>query len=187
MADLPRILRSAQTGDPKAAAALAALLYDELHALARREMAHERANHTLQPTALVNEAYLRLTADQTAAFTDRDSFFAAAANAIRRVLVDHARRRSREKRGGGAVHVPLDDHEVAAPLDDEGLLSLDAALAELAILDPGKARLVELRFFAGLSMAELGRALGASESTLQREWRMARAWLRAHLEQNRGK
>lgn len=187
MADLPRILRSAQTGDPQAAAALAALLYDELHALARREMAHERANHTLQPTALVNEAYLRLTADRAAAFTDRDSFFAAAANAIRRVLVDHARRRSREKRGGGIVHAPLDEHEVAAPLDDEGLLSLDAALAELALLDPGKARLVELRFFAGLSMAELGRALGASESTLQREWRMARAWLRAHLEQNRGR
>ena len=182
MADLQRILRSAQEGDPAAAAQLEALLYGELHELARREMAAERAGHTLQPTALVHEAYLRLAAGEQGAFADRESFFAAAATAIRRVLVDHARRRAREKRGGGRVRVPLEGLEVAEPLEDEELLSLDEALAALAALDPAKARLVELRYFAGLSVEELGKALGVSASTVQREWRMARAWLRARLE-----
>lgn len=182
MADLNRILRSAQDGDPEAARELEALLYEELHAIARREMAGERTDHTLQPTALVNEAYLRLAAEQDAAFADRESFFAAAATAIRRVLVDHARRRAREKRGGAHVRVPLDGLDVAEPLADEDLLSLDESLARLSALDPTKARIVELRFFAGLSMGELGQTLGLSESTVRREWRLARAWLRSHLD-----
>lgn len=185
MVDLNRILREAEAGDTQAAQQLAARLYDELHELARREMAAERSNHTLQPTALVHEAYLRLAGSADGAFADRDRFFAAAANAIRRVLIDHARRRAREKRGGGRLRVPLDDLDVPGPIADEDLLSLDAALAQLAACDPTKARIVELRFFAGLSMAELAKAVGASESTVQREWRLARAWLRAHLEQPR--
>lgn len=185
MVDLNRILRSAEAGDAQAAQQLAARLYDELHELARREMAAERSNHTLQPTALLHEAYLRLAGGADGAFADRDSFFAAAANAIRRVLIDHARRRAREKRGGGRLRVPLDDLDVPGPIADEDLLSLDAALAQLAARDPTKARIVELRFFAGLSMAELAKAMGASESTIQRQWRLARAWLRAHLEQPR--
>lgn len=189
MDDVNDILRSAQTGDAQAAKDLAALLYDELRELARREMASERANHTLQPTALVNEAYLRLVGSQASSnhggkevsFADRDSFFAAAANAIRRVLVDHARRRAREKRGGGHVRVPLDGLDVAEPFEDHELLGLDDALARLAVFDPTKARIVELRFFAGLSVAELVKAVGASESTIRREWRLARAWLRTQL------
>ena len=187
MADLHRILRSAQDGDPTAARQLSALLYDELHELARREMAAERRDHTLQPTALVNEAWLRLAADGEGAFADRDSFFAAAAVTIRRVLVDHARKRARDKRGGGLVRVPLDDVDVAEPIADEDLLSLDDALARLAAFDPMKARLVELRFFAGLSVVQLAKALGASESTVRREWRLARAWLRAHLDPSHGR
>jgi RNA polymerase sigma factor (TIGR02999 family) len=186
MVDRNRILRSAQEGDPEAANELAALLYDELHALARREMSGERAGHTLQPTALVNEAFLRLVADKDASFADRDAFFAAAATTIRRVLVDHARKRASEKRGGDVVRVPLEGLDAAEPLADEDLLALDEAMAKLATIDPRKARLVELRFFAGLTMAELARAMGSSEATIGREWRLARAWLRSHLEEGRG-
>lgn len=185
MADLDPILRAANAGDEQAAAALITLLYDELRELARREMARERGNHTLQPTALVNEVYLRLTGGKELAFADRESFFAAAATAIRRVLVDHARRRSREKRGGGRVAASLDAIDVAAPFEplaDEELLALDEALATLASIDAVKARIVELRFFAGLSNEEVVAALGISESTIRREWRMARAWLRTHME-----
>jgi RNA polymerase sigma factor (TIGR02999 family) len=185
MADLDKILRSAQAGDAHAAQELAALLYDELRELARREMSGERRDHTLQPTALVNEAYLRLVGGNGSSFADRDSFFAAAANAIRRVLVDHARKRARDKRGGGLVRVPLDGLDVAEPLADEDLLALDDALARLARFDPTKARIVELRFFAGLSVDELVKAVGASESTIRREWRMARAWLRAEMDGSR--
>jgi RNA polymerase sigma factor (TIGR02999 family) len=186
MVDLNRILRSAEEGDGRAATELAALLYDELHALARRAMSAERSDHTLQPTALVNEAYLRLAADKDGSFADRETFFAAAATAIRRVLVDHARKRASEKRGGSFVRVPMEDLEIAAPFEDEELLTLDDALARLSAIDPTKARIVELRFFAGLSVDELTRAIGSSEATIRREWRMARAWLRAEMDKPRG-
>lgn len=184
MIDLNQMLRSAEAGDAAAAEQLALRLYEELHDLARREMASERAGHTLQPTALVHEAYLRL-AGGDGAFVDRDSFFAAAASAIRRVLIDHARRRSREKRGGDRGRVPIDDLDVAAPLADEDWISVDEALVRLAALDPLKARIVELRFFAGLTVVELAKATGLSESTVGREWRMARAWLRSQLDGTR--
>lgn len=186
MLDFNRMLRSAQEGDAQAAKELAALLYDELRELARREMAAERRDHTLQPTALVNEAYLRLVGDDAATFADRDSFFAAAATAIRRVLVDHARKRAREKRGGGLARVPFEGFDVAEPLEDKDLLALDDALAALADFDATKARIVELRFFAGLSVEEVGKIVGASESTVRREWRVARAWLRARMDGSRG-
>jgi RNA polymerase sigma factor (TIGR02999 family) len=182
MADLNSILQSAREGDAHAARELAALLYDELHDLARREMLGERSNHTLQPTALVNEAYLRLVGEKGTSFADRESFFAAAATAIRRVLVDHARKRARDKRGGGLARVPIEGLEVAAPLADEELLGLDDALARLAAIDPTKARIVELRFFAGLSLEEVAQAIGSSVSTVQREWRLARAWLRTQMD-----
>lgn len=185
MAELAALLRSAQSGDAQAAKDLAALLYGELRTLARREMASERAGHTLQPTALVNEAYLRLVGGHGAAFADRDSFFSAAATAIRRVLVDHARGRAREKRGGAFARVPLEGLDVAEPFDDDELLALDEALAELAALDPTKARIIELRFFAGLPVEDLCLAIGASESTVRREWRLARAWLRARMDGSR--
>jgi RNA polymerase sigma factor (TIGR02999 family) len=186
MVDLNRILRSAQEGDARAAKELAVLLYDELHELARREMLAERPDHTLQATALVNEAYLRLVGDKGGSFADRESFFAAAATAIRRVLVDHARRHAREKHGGAFVRVPLELVDLAEPLADEELLALDDALARLKQLDASKARIVELRFFAGLSFEELVKTIGASESTIRREWRMARAWLRAQMGGSRG-
>ncbi|MCC7012863.1 MAG: sigma-70 family RNA polymerase sigma factor [Planctomycetes bacterium] len=186
MNDIHRILGSAQAGDARATEELAALLYAELRELAQREMAGERRDHTLQPTALVNEAYLRLVRDRDAAFRDRDSFLAAAANAIRRVLVDHARARGREKRGGTFVRVPLELVDIAEPLEDEELLALDAALTRLKEMDADKARLVELRFFAGLGVDELVRTFGMSESTLRREWRMARAWLRTQMDRQRG-
>lgn len=180
MVDLTRVLRSAQEGDLQAAQQLAALLYDELREIARREMAAERRDHTLQPTALVHEAYLRLVGGD-ATFADRESFFAAAANAIRRVLVEHARKRGREKRGGAHLRVPLEGLDVAETFEDHELLALDDALESLARVDPTKARIVELRFFAGMSVEELAKALKTSESTLQREWRMARAWLRERM------
>lgn len=186
MADLDRILRSAQAGDGQAAEELAALLYDELHGLAQRAMAAERPDHTLQPTALVNEAYLRLVTEKNRPFADRESFFAAAATAIRRVLVDHARKRSREKHGGSFVRVPLERLDVAEPLLDRELLTLDDALARLGSIDPTKARIVELRFFGGLAVEDVARTMGSSESTVRREWRMARAWLRAHMDGPRG-
>ena len=167
MADLTRILTESRAGRTGAAEELAALLYDELRALARQELASERPAHTLQPTALVHEAYLRLVGTDVV-FENRAHFFGAAATAIRRVLVDHARRRARGKRGGGAVQVSLDDVDPARPIADAELLGLDEALARLAVLDPLKARIVELRFFSGLSVDELARALELSESTVRR-------------------
>ena len=187
MADLTRILQEAQDGRSGAAEELTAALYDELRAMARQELSSERAGHTLQPTALVHEAYLRLVGGAGASFESRAHFFAAAAAAIRRVLVDHARRRARIKRGGGDVPVSLDDVDPAAPLPPEELLDHDAALAQLARIDPCKARIVELRFFAGLSVEELAKLLGASESSVRRDWRLARAWLRAELDRPHGR
>lgn len=186
MSDLQSILASVQTGDARAVEALAELLYAELRELAQREMARERRDHTLQATALVNEAYLRLVSEKDSSFETRESFLAAAATAIRRVLVDHARKRAREKHGGSHVRVPLELVDIAEPLDDEELLALDDSLARLKAFDAEKARLIELRFFAGLSFEELVRALGLSESTIRREWRMARAWLRADMDRAHG-
>ena len=186
MVDLPRILKQAQEGHAGASEELAALLYGELREIARREMAAERVDHTLQPTALVHEAYLRLGGGETPSFENREHFFAAAATAIRRVLVDHARNRARERRGGNLERVPFDKVQPAAPIPSEGLLDLDEALVRLSVFDPVKARIVELRFFAGLKVEELARVLGASESTIRREWRAARAWLRGELDGSHG-
>ena len=152
------------------------LAYNELKALARREMSRERVCHTLQPTALVHEAYMRLIGDGVE-FESRGHFFAAAAAAIRRVLVEHARRRSRLKRGGDRDRMELLHDEVAEPLRDSRILALDEALTTLSGFDPEKARLVELRFFAGMSVRDVATTLGVSESTVARDWRLARAWL----------
>ena len=179
MFDHTRMLGESRAG--RAPEELAALLYDELRALARQELANERPAHTLQPTALVHEAYLRLTGEKDASFQNRGHFFGAAATAIRRVLVDHARRRARAKRGGGAAPLSLDALDPAHPISDAELLGLDGALARLSELDPTKARIVELRFFAGMTVEELARTLELSESTVRRHWRVARAWLRGEL------
>ncbi|NOT30363.1 MAG: sigma-70 family RNA polymerase sigma factor [Planctomycetes bacterium] len=181
MADLTRILRDSRAGRTGAAEELAVLLYDELRALARQELAGERPAHTLQPTALVHEAYLRLVGKDGAAFESRAHFFGAAATAIRRVLVDHARRRARAKRGGGVAQLSLEELNPLQPISDAELLGLDEVLARLSVLDPIKAQIVELRFFAGMTVEELARALELSESTVRRHWRVARAWLRGEL------
>ena len=180
MTPLTRILEQASEGEPRAQRRLAAVLYEELRAMAGREMARERAGHTLQPTALVHEAYLRLARGE-ARYESRAHFFGAAAEALRRVLVDHARRRASCKRGGDRVRVAFEDLEPVTPMEDSELLELDAALSELAAFAPTRARIVELRFFAGLTEDEVAAALGVSPSSVTRGWRVARAWLRQRL------
>lgn len=168
-------------------------MYAELRRQAGRALRHEGEGQTLQPTALVHEAWLRLDAQHDARWESRTQFFAIAAQMMRRVLVDHARRRGALKRGGTAMQVTLEalDRDAAAPrvtpegvpsLDALDLLALDDALARLAVLDPLKARLVEVRFFAGLSIPEAAAALGISPATVGREWAVARMWLRRALE-----
>jgi len=182
MLAITQILQDVQAGRPGAPEELAAALYEELRTVARRDLAGERVGHTLQPTALVNEAWMRLFAGQPTAFENRAHFFSAAATAIRRVLADHARRRQAEKRGGDRGRVPLEEVEAGGAVRTEDVLALDEALARLEKFAPLQARIVEMRFFGGLTTPELARALEMSESTVERNWRLARAWLRAELD-----
>jgi RNA polymerase sigma factor (TIGR02999 family) len=177
------LLRAWGAGDAGASEALVPLVYAELRRQARRALRREREGHTLQATALVHEAWLRLDGQHDVPWESRTQFLAVAAQMMRRVLVDHARTRRALKRGGGGTHVTLGhaDHAIAAP-DQVDVLALDDALARLAILDPRKARLVELRYFAGLSIPEAAAALGVSLATVGREWAVARMWLRRELE-----
>jgi RNA polymerase sigma factor (TIGR02999 family) len=178
MTDVTRLLDAAAAGDRRAAADLLPLVYDELRSLAAARMAAERAGHTLDATGLVHEAYLRLVGDQR--FDHRGHFFAAAADAMRRILVDHARKHLADKRAGGRRQVPLDEgHRVTDSPD--GLVALDDALTRFAVIDPKKAELVKLRFFAGLTMPEAAAALGISLATAERWWAFARTWLYARL------
>ena len=156
------------------------VVYDELHRRAAAYLRRERRDHTLQPTALVNEAYLRLV-DQRAAWQNRAQFLGVAAQMMRRILVDHARRGKMAKRSGGWVRVTLDDRAAAMPTPDVELLDLDAALTRLATFDPRKSQIAELRFFGGLSLDEAAHLLGLSIATVEREWQAARAWLYAAL------
>jgi RNA polymerase sigma factor (TIGR02999 family) len=153
------------------------LVYDELRTLARAQLRNERPDHTLQPTALVHEAWLRLLGSSKPAWNDRPHFFRAAAEAMRRILIDHARKRTRDKRGGRQVRVELDDVHAAPADDQDRLLALDDAFRRLEKQDPGAADVVRLRFYAGLSVAETAHATGLSERTVKREWAFARAWL----------
>jgi RNA polymerase sigma factor (TIGR02999 family) len=179
MADATRLLDAAASGDPKAAADLLPLVYDELRKLAAARMAAERPDHTLDATALVHEAYLRLVGDQH--FKNRRHFYAAAAEAMRRILIENARRRRRQKHGGGMKHFDLDAAPLAAPENDERLLALDAALDRFAAIEPLKAELLKLRSFGGLSLDEAAATLGISPSTADRWWAYARAWLRVEI------
>lgn len=158
-----------------------AALYGEVRRLARACMRSERRDHTLPPTAVANEAWLRLFGGALPAFASEAEFLAAAVTALRRVLVEHGRRRSRWKRGGGLQREELPADLAAAPVADERVLAVDEALARLAQVDPAKARLVELRFFGGLSVDEAAAVLGLSPRTAARDWRVARAFLRAEL------
>jgi RNA polymerase sigma factor (TIGR02999 family) len=179
---ITRLLDAAAAGDPRAAEDLLPLVYDELRQLAARHLAAEKPGQTLQATALVHEAYLRLVdADATVHWNSRGHFFGAAAEAMRRILVDAARRKGRLRHGGGRVRLDLED--VAAAKDDQtdDLLALDAALDALAQHDPQKAQVVKLRYFAGLSIEETAACLDVSPSTAKRLWAVARAWLYRHL------
>jgi len=175
------LLQRVAEGDADAAGELLALVYEELHRLAGSFLAGERRDHTLQPTALVHEAWLRLNGDTPHAWHNRAQFVAVAARAMRRVLLDHARRRAAQKRGGSGERVPLDDTLEAFERGGLHLLDLDEALGRLEALDPELVRLVELRFFAGASNEEVARTLGVSTRTVERGWSTARSWLRAEL------
>lgn len=179
-AEVTQLLLRAERGDAEATDRLFPLVYDELRRLAGGFMQHERRSHTLQPTALVHEAYFRLVGNPDAGWESRAHFFGAAAKAIRRILVDHARGKHRDKRGGGWDRVPLPDAPDTSPSPID-LLALDEALGTLAAVDPRMARLVELRFFVGLSVAEAAAALGISEATAVRDWQLARVWLHTQL------
>jgi RNA polymerase sigma factor (TIGR02999 family) len=187
MLEITQILQDVKAGRSGAPEELAAALYAEMHAVARRDLADERPGHTLQPTALVNEAWMRLFSGQQSSFENRAHFFSAASTAIRRVLADHARRRHAAKRGGGIGRVPLEEVDVGGPVRSEDILALDEALERLAAFAPLQARIVEMRFFGGLTSAELARALDISESTVERHWRLARAWLRGELDDDDGR
>src|SRR5262245_24475308 len=176
VADVTQILDAIEQGDAHAAAALLPLVYDELRRLAADRMAAERPGHTLDATALVHEAYLRLVgAAEPRAYRDRLHFFAAAATAMRRILIDLSRRKRTGKRGGGRARHALD--RLPAPAPDDELLALDEALDRLAAEDPIQARLVELRYFSGLTGEQAAAVLGVSPSTADRHWAYARAWL----------
>lgn len=185
--DVTRLLHEASGGNQHAFSELVTLLYRELNELAHRKLRLEATGHTLSTTALVHEAYLKLVPQQRAAWQNREQFFAVAAEAMRRVLVDHARRRQRTRRGGGQALVPLGDGEdVVAPdflADDqaEELVALDEALVRLAAFNPEGARIVQLRFFGGLSNDEVATVLDSSERTVRRQWSVAKAWLRREL------
>jgi RNA polymerase sigma factor (TIGR02999 family) len=182
MSDVTRILSEIERGEPHASEKLLPLVYDELRKLAASRLAKESAGQTLQATALVHEAYLRLVdPHEQERWESRGHFFAAAAEAMRRILVDGARRKQSQKRGGGRRRVEIDipDHEPAPPLDD--LVALDDALKKLAALDARKAKLVELRFFSGLTTQQAAEALRVSVATAERDWTFARAWLRREM------
>jgi RNA polymerase sigma factor (TIGR02999 family) len=178
MADVTQVLSAIDQGDPHAAAVLLPLVYDELRRLAAVHLADEKPGQTLQPTALVHEAYLRLVGPEPDRhWGGRAHFFAAAAEAMRRILLDAARRKGRRKRGGGMARRDLDGIDPASPESSDDLLALDEALVQLAAADPQAAELVRLRFYAGLPIPEVARILGISPRTADRTWAYARAWL----------
>ena len=187
MSDATRLLRSAAAGDPHAAAELLPLIYEELRKLAAQRLGQEKPGQTLQATALVHEAYLRLVdQDQTRRWDGRGHFFAAAAEAMRRILIDSARRRRSIKGGGDRRRADLADVEpVIDPPEPVDLLALDEALSKLQAKDPRQAEVVKLRFFAGLGIEETARAMGISASTVDNEWAHARAWLRLEMDRDR--
>jgi RNA polymerase sigma factor (TIGR02999 family) len=180
-ADITLLLRSVAAGDRADVDRLMAAVYDDMRRIASTHLAAERADHTLQPTALVHEAYLKLVNQHTANWNDRLHFFSIASQIIRRILIDHARERKAAKRGGGARAISLDDANVAAPQQDLDLLALDDALRQLAEIDARQARIVELRFFGGCSVDEIAELLDIGRRTVDRDWMAAKAWLFCQL------
>ena len=181
MESVTQLLAAYRNGDSEAFDRLVPLVYDELRRIAGRYLGRERGGHTLQPTALVNEAYLRLVKAQGLDWRNREQFFGISANLMRQSLVDHARRSAAAKRGGREAMVTLDDSIGAANQTDEDLLMLDAALTKLTEMDPFAARVVEMRYFAGLTVEETANVLKTSPTTVKREWTTARLWLHKEI------
>ncbi|HTV39811.1 MAG TPA: ECF-type sigma factor [Candidatus Sulfotelmatobacter sp.] len=181
MSEVTQILDRVQQGDSRAAEELLPLVYDELRGLAAHKLAGEQNNHTLQPTALVHEAWLKISNDDKRAWNGREHFFAAAAEAMRRVLVDRARRRLAAKRGAGEANLDADDLDIPAPAPDDQLLAMNDALEKFATAEPRKAELVKLRYFVGMSFEEAAEALGIAVPTAKQWWSYARAWLRVEV------
>ena len=187
--EVTRLLLRWRAGDEAALPALVPLVYEELRSLARRHLRHERDSHTLQRTALVHEAFLRIVDQQQVDWESRSQFYGIASQMMRRILVDHARRRSAAKRGDGAAHVDLDavlqaegeDSPLQVQQDEVDFAAIDEALSRLEALDPQQGKLVELRFFGGLSIKETADIIGVSPATVKREWAIARAWLQREL------
>ncbi len=177
MSDVTQILDRVQLGDPKAGEELLPLVYDELRKLAVAKMATQPAGQTLQATALVHEAWLRLERGQTMQWESRKHFYAAAAQAMRHILIERARKKQRSRHGGELARVDPDDIEIEAPTDDDRLLQINAALDELAALAPDKAEVVKLRFFVGLKESEIAELLHITPRTVERYWSYAKAWL----------
>jgi RNA polymerase sigma-70 factor, ECF subfamily len=177
MASVTKLLQDVNDGNQSARDELMAIVYDELRRLADFYLQHERPNHTLQPTALVHEAYLRLVGQDAVRWQSREHFVAIAATMMRRVLVDYARTRKRDKRGGGDYKISLSEADRQAKSEGVDLILLDDALKKLAARYPLKSQVVELRFFGGLTIEETARVLNASDSTVERDWKFARAWL----------
>jgi RNA polymerase sigma factor (TIGR02999 family) len=187
MSEVTRILASIEHGDPSAAAELLPLVYEDLRKLAAQKLLEEKPGQTLQATALVHEAYLRLVdVEKAQHWNSRGHFFAAAAEAMRRILVDSARRKSAEKRGGTVIRLDVDPEDLAGMETDEKMLALDEALTKLEKEDPQKAQLVKLRYFAGLPIREAAAALGISTATADRYWAYARAWLQREISTSDG-
>lgn len=185
MSDVTRILDRAQAGDPTAADQLLPLVYDELRRLAVSKMAREVPGQTLQPTALVHEAWLRLSGNGSQHWDGRRHFFAAAAEAMRRILIDRARRRSAQRHGGGAAPEAIDQIEIAMSVPDEDWLALSEALEKFEALDRQKAEFIKLRYFVGLTLEEASEVLGVSVPTASRWWSYSRAWLAAEIDAQR--
>jgi RNA polymerase sigma factor (TIGR02999 family) len=184
--DVTALLLEVANGNQAAQEKLVPLVYDQLKRLARRYMRRERADHTLQTTALVHEAYLKLVGQHSPHWQNRDQFYGTAAQLMRRILIDHARRHLREKRGGTQVILPLEEGLAFTPEHSEDLLKLDEALDRLSKLDPRQSRIVELRFFGGLSVEETSRFLNVSPITVKRDWAVAKVWLYGELRPDHG-
>ncbi len=178
---LTQLLHQVQQGDKQVLDEVFPLVYDELHRLASSQLRMERGNHTLQPTALVNEAYLRLISQHNVDWRNRAHFFSIAAEMMRRILVNYAMQRNAVKRGNGEIRLSLDEAVDFARKQDVDLVLLDESLRRLAALDPQKAKIVELRFFGGLSVEEVAEVTGLSDSTVKRQWRAAKAWLHTQI------
>jgi RNA polymerase sigma factor (TIGR02999 family) len=182
--DVTKLLIDWSKGNQAALGELAPLVYRDLHERARNHLRHERPDHTLQPTALIHEAYLRLVKDSPPEWNGRAHFLAVASRVMRQILVDHARRHQAGKRGGGAANVSLDEVLVPAQSENADLMALDEALSKLAVFDERKCRIVEMRYFAGCSVDETAAALGIAPVTVMREMRVAEAWLRRAMRGN---